>query len=291
MLNHRVKVPALCYVFVAISDKINQWNFNQSISVAMKIRLILIFVCVLGVTILFTLYSFYDIDFHATKLTKYMNLKVGIFLNRISRHFRLDKILFHQEKVHYTSYERDGWPFSISKIYGETDLFRWSEPIPPTKSNHYQVGELGKAFVPPSDKKELMEQLLKEHNYNLLASDLISLHRSLPDARSKDCKSLVYLERLPTTSVIIIFHNEAWSTLFRTVWSVIDRTPPELIKEIVLVDDFSTWPSLKRPLDDYIELLPVDVTLIRTSKREGLIRARLIGARHATVSFVNFNFF
>lgn len=129
-----------------------------------------------------------------------------------------------------------------------------------------------------------MDKLLEEHKYNLLASDMISLHRTLPDARSIECKSLSYPARLPTTSVIIIFHNEGWSTLLRTVWSVIDRSPPELIKEIVLVDDFSTWLFLKRPLDDYIELLPVNIILIRTSKREGLIRARLIGAQHATVS-------
>lgn len=168
-------------------------------------------------------------------------------------------------------------------------MLQWSEPIPPTKNNHYEDGELGNSFIPSDDEKELMEKLLKEHNYNLFASDMISLHRSLPDARSNECKSLTYPKRLPTTTVIIIFHNEGWSTLFRTVWSVIDRSPPELIKEIVLVDDFSTWPVLKRPLDDYIELLPADVTLIRTSKREGLIRARLIGAQHATVSYIIFH--
>ena len=44
---------------------------------------------------------------------------------------------------------------------------------------------------------------------------------------------------MPTASVIVIFHNEGWSTLFRTVHSVLDRSPPELLHEIVLCDDYS----------------------------------------------------
>lgn len=71
----------------------------------------------------------------------------------------------------------------------------------------------------------------------------------------------------------------------RTVWSIINRSPPELIKEIILVDDMSTWTFLQRPLEDYIHLLPVHIKLIRTLQRVGLVRARLIGAKHATVSF------
>ena len=48
-----------------------------------------------------------------------------------------------------------------------------------------------------------------------------------------------YRSDLPKSSVIICFFNEALSVLLRTVHSVLDRTPENLLYEIVLVDDGS----------------------------------------------------
>lgn len=44
---------------------------------------------------------------------------------------------------------------------------------------------------------------------------------------------------LPTASVILGFHDEAWPTLLRTVHSILDTAPRALLQEIILVDDLS----------------------------------------------------
>ena len=55
------------------------------------------------------------------------------------------------------------------------------------------------------------------------------------------CKNEEFPADLPIASVIICFHNEAWTTLMRTIFSVMNRTPPLLLREVLLIDDFSTF--------------------------------------------------
>lgn len=57
-------------------------------------------------------------------------------------------------------------------------------------------------------EKVKAEDLQKKWAFNKVASDKISLWRSLSDMRSGQCKALNYvLDNLPTSSVVIIFNN------------------------------------------------------------------------------------
>ena len=49
--------------------------------------------------------------------------------------------------------------------------------------NQEGPGEMGKAVLIPKDDQEKMKELFKINQFNLMASDLIALNRSLPDVR------------------------------------------------------------------------------------------------------------
>uniref|UniRef100_A0A182QBU4 Polypeptide N-acetylgalactosaminyltransferase n=1 Tax=Anopheles farauti TaxID=69004 RepID=A0A182QBU4_9DIPT len=179
-------------------------------------------------------------------------------------------------------------------------------------------GHMGEPVTFPQEQKlmpaAVQEQIAlgwKRYGYNQFVSDLISVRRQMPDVRDGWCLSDGKVARgavLPPVSVVIVFHDEALSVLLRTVHSVLNRTPPELIREILLVDDWSSSgkccpfailsfameygnPStvqLKTFLDDYY--LPYDdkVRILRTPQRLGLIQGRIFGARRATASYLLF---
>ncbi|XP_056611179.1 polypeptide N-acetylgalactosaminyltransferase 3 [Triplophysa dalaica] len=159
--------------------------------------------------------------------------------------------------------------------------------------NPSQPGASGKSFntdnLSPEDQKE-KERGDEKHCFNLYASDRISLSRDLgPDTRPPECIEQTFKRcpALPTTSVIIVFHNEAWSTLLRTVYSVLHTSPALLLREIILVDDASVDDRLKDELDEYLKKLNI-VRVVRQLERKGLITARLLGASVATGDTLTF---
>ncbi|CAB4054819.1 GALNT [Lepeophtheirus salmonis] len=140
-------------------------------------------------------------------------------------------------------------------------------------------GEPVRIENPSPEIKALIDKGWADNAFNQYVSDMISIHRTLPDIRDDWCKADGrFLTNLPSTSVIICFHNEAWSVLIRTVHSVLDRSPSHLIKEIILVDDASTQDHLLKPLDEYVNKHE-KLRIVREPTRVGLIRARISGAR------------
>lgn len=143
-----------------------------------------------------------------------------------------------------------------------------------------ELVELG--LVKTLEDQRKKDEGYKKHAYNVLISERLSFHREIPDTRNELCRNISYSSDLPTASVIICFYNEHYHTLLRTIHSIIDRTPAQILKEILLVDDFSDLDNLHENLSTYIKKnFDNRVKLLRTERREGLIRARLFGARRS----------
>ncbi|XP_051029029.1 probable polypeptide N-acetylgalactosaminyltransferase 8 [Phodopus roborovskii] len=134
------------------------------------------------------------------------------------------------------------------------------------------------------------QYLFLEFGYNVFLSDHLPYNRSIPDTRHARCLQKTYPAQLPSLSVILIFMNEALSILQRAITSIINRTPPRLLKEIILVDDFSSHGELKTRLDEKLKLHnqnhPVLLKLIRHTERRGLAQARNTGLEAAAADVV-----
>jgi hypothetical protein len=81
----------------------------------------------------------------------------------------------------------------LSEGYPRQKLRSWTKArvIPKNKG---MPGELGKAVAIPPDKEEEKKEKFKINQFNLMASDMISLNRSLQDVRMSQCKSKVRVE-------------------------------------------------------------------------------------------------
>lgn len=134
---------------------------------------------------------------------------------------------------------------------------------------------------PPSDL-DIAQALREGGGFNLRLSDSIPLDRTLIDSRHEQCSQIRYdTNRLKPASVVIVFFNEPFSTLMRSVHSVLNSSPPKILHEIVLVDDGSTINWIRTgELEKYIGYLP-KTKLVRLPVRKGIVAARMAGIRAA----------
>ncbi|XP_064608426.1 polypeptide N-acetylgalactosaminyltransferase 1-like isoform X2 [Liolophura sinensis] len=211
-----------------------------------------------------------------THALKQSLIGLDVYSNGQGRSSRVKPRTISAEK--YRSDPRELTGNSLIDKYGEND------PQGP--------GEYGNPVQVTVDRKKrrLFYRLKVKFNVNTFASDLVALNRMLPDARPKGCSKIKYPDNLPTASIVVPFYDEWPSILLRTVYSIINRTPRHLLKEIVLVDDASTMGSLKDPLDKYInESFPHGIVkIIHLPERMGLIRGRMIGWKHTTSDVIIF---
>ncbi|PVD36225.1 hypothetical protein C0Q70_03201 [Pomacea canaliculata] len=152
------------------------------------------------------------------------------------------------------------------------------------------AGEMGRGVTFSGEEKTTSEKLQDRWHINIMASDVIPVNRMLPDSRPEGCVHVTFPRELPSTSVVIPFHDEWPSVLLRTVYSVINRTPRHLLQQVVLVDDNSALAALGAPLDQYVrDFFPRDlIRLVRLRQRTGLIASRVEGLRHSDGDVVVF---
>ena len=147
--------------------------------------------------------------------------------------------------------------------------------LPPSNSGPGEGGvkvDIGKLNIslPSYEAKD------KKHRFSTFISDIVNLNRQLPDVRPKECHNIIYPDNLPSIGIVLIYRDEWPSILLRTVYSVINNTPPQLLKEIILVDDGSKDEELQLKVAIHAKALP-KVRLIRHETSRGLMMARQAG--------------
>ena len=170
--------------------------------------------------------------------------------------------------------------------YSEQESLRQALPDPLHPFLLPPPAPLSSDIVPATEEeRHEYNRGLERYGFNKFKSDRLPWHRPLPDYRDSQCLSHLATthQGMGTASIVIIFVNEAFSVLMRTITSIMRTTPSDLLTEIILVDDASDDPTgelsnLTFTLDKYFP----SVKLLRHTSRSGLMQARLTGAREAS---------
>ncbi|KAM6936891.1 putative polypeptide N-acetylgalactosaminyltransferase 8 [Xenentodon cancila] len=141
------------------------------------------------------------------------------------------------------------------------------------------------------EEQKEAQKLFENYGYNVFLSDRLPLDRPLQDTRDPRCLKKSYPKDLPSLGVVLIYLDEALSVIKRALRSIIDRTPKDLLKEIIMVDDSSSNENLKEDLNVHVKSLQqqnpnLRITRVRHTEQRGLAHARASGWRAATADVV-----
>lgn len=192
--------------------------------------------------------------------------------------------LIAEVELEATTQQRTDGTSEQTKLNIDGSLSRQKTYVLPDMAELVEWGQNGRGVridtrkLSPVHIDEYLEGY-KEFAFNKYLSDRISMNRRLPDVRELACNQTAGQEIALTASVIIVVDNEPWTTLMRTVYSVVERSPPSLLKEIILVDDASTSDVLRYPkLERYTSVID-KVRIIRLPDPISLAKARLQGVQ------------
>ncbi|KAM5332416.1 LOW QUALITY PROTEIN: putative polypeptide N-acetylgalactosaminyltransferase 8 [Glossophaga mutica] len=133
------------------------------------------------------------------------------------------------------------------------------------------------------------QDLFQQFGYNVYLSDQLPLNRSIPGAHHSRCLQKTYPSQLLSLNVILTFTNEALSSIQWAIARIISWIPSRLLKEIILMDDFSSNGELKANLDKNIKLYNQKYPLLKIvqhTRRKGLAQAHNTGWEVATADVV-----
>jgi len=105
------------------------------------------------------------------------------------------------------------------------------------------------------------------------------------DGRHHACRIQYNLTKMPAVSIVIPYLNENITLIRQTAGSILQNTPPELLDQILFVDDAN---AAENSHADELRALHPKIKVHRNEERQGLIKAKITGAALTTSSVIVF---